>query len=59
MGSRTTVFSAPFWKTWSHWLGSWQTTRMSWSADVALQSRIVHPPADVKSEMELFEPDYE
>ena len=53
------MFSAPFWKTWSHWLGSWQTTRMSWSADVALQSRIVHPPADVKSEMELFEPDYE
>ena len=55
-GRRTTVVSAPFRWRWSHFLESLQTRRISWSAEVALQSMMVHPPAGVRSEMELLDP---
>ena len=53
------VPAAPSLVTWSHPFDlSWQTKRISWSAFVGSQSRIVHPAAAVKSEMPDWVPAY-
>ena len=51
------VPAAPSLVTWSHpFVVSWQTRRISWSAFLGSQSRMVHPAAVVKSETPDWEP---